>query len=60
MLGGEDDLLYLITSELTNQREPKALFTRVVYTISLQLDHWIMQFKTFYSLSHYGISANTP
>lgn len=31
MLAGEYDLLYLITSELTNQREPKALFTRVVY-----------------------------
>ena len=25
-----------------------------------ELEHWIMQFKTFYWLSHYGISANIP
>ena len=25
-----------------------------------KLDHWIMQFKTFYWLSDYGISANIP
>ena len=25
-----------------------------VVTIRIKLDHWIMQFKTFYSLTHYG------
>ena len=25
-----------------------------VLTIRIKLDHWIMQFKTFYSLTHYG------